>query len=182
MGYGISRRVRLLEGADAELVPRRSRCRGCGWTHVLLAARCLARRADAGEVIGVALEARAAGQGHRKIAAQLPDPVAGYHGTLAEVTLAGPVELLVARLDAVAPAHRVKRRRGRYYFTADAVTRDERDPVGEDRLTWSAESVTAIPALRLDGRGIPPGRDRSPLRWWRGSVQRGTTRARDARS
>ena len=45
------------------LVPRRSRCRECGATHVLLPAWCLARRADAGEVIGLALEAKAAGAG-----------------------------------------------------------------------------------------------------------------------
>ena len=40
-GNGIARRVRLPGGPDGEqdrhvvLVPRRSRCRGCGGTHVL---------------------------------------------------------------------------------------------------------------------------------------------------
>lgn len=48
------------------LVPRRSRCRQCGATHVLLPAWCLLRRADAVVVIGAALEAAAAGDGHRK--------------------------------------------------------------------------------------------------------------------
>src|SRR5580693_7070637 len=62
------RRVRAAEGPDAVLVPRRSRCRGCGATHVLLPAWCLARRADAAGVIGAALEAAAAGGGHRRIA------------------------------------------------------------------------------------------------------------------
>jgi hypothetical protein len=44
-GKGVARRVRLPGGPDrlgrfrhAELVPRRSRCRGCGATHVLLPA------------------------------------------------------------------------------------------------------------------------------------------------
>ena len=67
-GYGRLRRVRVLEGPDVLLVPRRSRCRGCGATHVLLPAWCLSRRADAGAVIGAALEAATAGRGHRSVA------------------------------------------------------------------------------------------------------------------
>jgi hypothetical protein len=67
-GCGRQRRVRVLEGPDVLLVPRRSRCRGCGATHVLLPAWCLSRRADAGAVIGAALEAAAAGRGHRSVA------------------------------------------------------------------------------------------------------------------
>jgi hypothetical protein len=58
----------MAEGKDVVLVPRRSRCRQCGVTHVLLPAWCLLRRADAAAVIGAALEAAAAGDGHRKIA------------------------------------------------------------------------------------------------------------------
>jgi hypothetical protein len=41
---------------------------------VLLPVRCLSRRADAGAVIGAALEAAAAGAGFRKIAAMLGRP------------------------------------------------------------------------------------------------------------
>jgi hypothetical protein len=67
-GYARPRRVRVLDGPDAELTPRRSRCRGCGVTHVLLPAWCLSRRADAGAVIGAALEAATAGRGHRSVA------------------------------------------------------------------------------------------------------------------
>src|SRR5690242_18054133 len=73
-GHGAERRVRLLGGPGGErdrhvvLVPRRSRCRGCGATHVLLPAWCLSRRADAGAVIGAALEAATAGRGHRSVA------------------------------------------------------------------------------------------------------------------
>ena len=41
---------------------------------MLLPAWCLARRADAGEVIGLALEAKACGDGHRMIAGRLGRP------------------------------------------------------------------------------------------------------------
>ena len=87
-GNGIARRVRLPGGPGGEqdryvvLVPRRSRCRECGATHVLLPAWCLARRADAGEVIGLALEAKAAGSGHRVIAERLGRPASTVRGWL----------------------------------------------------------------------------------------------------
>jgi hypothetical protein len=91
-GSGAARRVRLPGGPDGErdrhvvLVPRRSRCRGCGVTHVLLPAWCLARRADAAEVIGLALEAKAAGAGHRVIAGRLGRPASTVRGWLRAFT------------------------------------------------------------------------------------------------
>ena len=69
-------------GPDAELVPRRSRCRGCKATHVLLPAWCLLRRADAAAVIGAALGAAAAGDGHRKIAGVLGRAASTVRGWL----------------------------------------------------------------------------------------------------
>jgi hypothetical protein len=88
-GHGAERRVRLPGGPDrlgrfrqVALVPRRARCRECGVTHVLLPAWCLARRADAGEVIGQALEAKAAGAGHRVIAGRLGRPAPTVRGWL----------------------------------------------------------------------------------------------------
>ena len=51
--------------------PRRSRCGRCALTHVLLGEDCLLRRRDDAEVIGGALAAKAAGHGHRGIAADL---------------------------------------------------------------------------------------------------------------
>jgi Domain of unknown function (DUF6431) len=81
-GHGAERRVRRRAGPDVWLCPRRARCRGCGRTHVLLPAWCLARRADAGEVIGLALEARAAGAGHRVIAGRLGRPASTVRGWL----------------------------------------------------------------------------------------------------
>ncbi len=85
-GNAAERRVRLAAGPDVGLVPRRSRCRGCSRTHVLLPAWCLARRADAGEVIGLALEAKAAGSGHRVIAARLGRPASTVRGWLRAFT------------------------------------------------------------------------------------------------
>ena len=81
-GHVRPRPVRMAEGPDAGLVPRRSRCRGCGATHVLLPAWCLSRRADAGAVIGAALEAAAAGDGHRTIAVALGRPASTVRGWL----------------------------------------------------------------------------------------------------
>lgn len=83
-GWGNARlrRVRVLRGPDAEVVPRRSRCGQCGATHVLLPAWCLLRRADAAAVIGAALAAAAGGDGCRKIAGWLRRPVPTVRGWL----------------------------------------------------------------------------------------------------
>jgi hypothetical protein len=81
-GKAAVRRVRVLDGDDVRLRPRRSRCRRCGGTHVLLPVRLLLRRADAGEVIGAALEAAAAGGGHRSIAGLLGRPASTVRGWL----------------------------------------------------------------------------------------------------
>jgi hypothetical protein len=81
-GWGRAR-GRSVRGPDSLMwiVPRRSRCTGCGATHVLLPVLVLARRADTAAVIGAALAARAAGLGHRRIAALLgrsPETVRGW--------------------------------------------------------------------------------------------------------
>jgi hypothetical protein len=62
--------------------PRRARCAGCGRTHVLLAASMLLRRADGVAVIGAALLAKAAGAGHRTIAAGNGRPPSTVRGWL----------------------------------------------------------------------------------------------------
>ena len=81
-GNGVTRPVRQLGGDDELVTPRRSRCRGCRATHVLLPAQLLSRRADAGAVIGRALEAKAAGSGHRAIAVLLGRPESTVRGWL----------------------------------------------------------------------------------------------------
>ena len=70
-GYGRRRRVRGLGADTIDVRPRRVRCRGCGATQVLLPAALQPRRADSTEVIGTALARKAAGLGHRRIAAAL---------------------------------------------------------------------------------------------------------------
>jgi hypothetical protein len=62
--------------------PRRASCAGCAKTHVLLAAAWMSRRADAASVIGSALLAKSAGQGHRLIAAALGRPASTVRGWL----------------------------------------------------------------------------------------------------
>jgi len=68
-------------GTETTLTPRRSRCSSCEKTHVLLPDTLLLRRRDALAVIGAALLAKAAGEGHRRIGGRLlvhPDTVRGW--------------------------------------------------------------------------------------------------------
>lgn len=64
--------------------PRRSRCKGCAATHVLIGTDCLLRRRDLAEVIGAALVAKTAGVGHRR-AAGAGVPVSTVRGWLRRV-------------------------------------------------------------------------------------------------
>jgi hypothetical protein len=77
-GHARSRSVRGV----GDLRPRRARCGVCLVTHVLLTVSCLLRRADGVEVIGVALQAKATGAGHRPIAARLERPASTVRGWL----------------------------------------------------------------------------------------------------
>jgi hypothetical protein len=80
---GFARRRRLRDRAGrVEVRPRRGRCRACRATHVLLPVVALARRLDLAQVIGMALLARAAGRGHRPIAAELGVPATTVRGWL----------------------------------------------------------------------------------------------------
>lgn len=90
-GWGRAR-ARTVRDRDGEVrvVPRRSRCTGCRATHVLLPVLLLVRRADTASVIGSAVEAKAAGDGHRPIAQRLGRPAATVRGWLRR--FAGRVE------------------------------------------------------------------------------------------
>ena len=105
-GWGRAR-ARTVRDHDVEtrVVPRRTRCRGCRATHVLLPVLLLVRRADTAVVIGVALEARAAGGGHRRIAELLGRPAGTVRGWLRR--FAGRVEavrvVFTLRARALAP-------------------------------------------------------------------------------
>jgi hypothetical protein len=59
-GRARGRQVRDTDGG-LWIVPRRSRCTGCGATHVLLPVVLLVRRADTAAVIGAGLTAKATG-------------------------------------------------------------------------------------------------------------------------
>lgn len=80
-GHGSARVLRGPAG-PLRLRPRRSRCTGCGVTHVLLPVVALLRRADTAQVIGRALVARARGAGFRRIAAELGRPAETVRGWL----------------------------------------------------------------------------------------------------
>jgi transposase-like protein len=73
--HAATRRVRQLDGSTQMLRPRRA-CSACRATQVLLPGNMLPRRADATEVIGAALLAKARGHGWRRIAADLDRPPA----------------------------------------------------------------------------------------------------------
>lgn len=84
-GGGLTRwgyaRPRIVRGLG-QLHPRRVRCLDCRVTHVLLSVACLLRRADAVEEIGAALRTKAAGSGHRVIAARLGRSASTVRGWL----------------------------------------------------------------------------------------------------
>jgi hypothetical protein len=70
-GFARFRKLRLADGVEVWLRPRRARCGDCGMTQVLLADVALSRRQDGVEVIGSALVDAAAGRGSRWIAERL---------------------------------------------------------------------------------------------------------------
>lgn len=80
-GHARERSVRGVEGR-LEVRPRRARCTGCGVTHVLVPVVMLVRRADTAVVIGAALEAKAGGAGHRRIAVACGRPAETVRGWL----------------------------------------------------------------------------------------------------
>ena len=67
-GWARRRPVRGRGGVEEQRCPRRSRCAGCGMTHVLIWADTLPRRRDEVGVIGAALALRAAELGSADLA------------------------------------------------------------------------------------------------------------------
>jgi hypothetical protein len=82
-GHARERVIRGAGGVGWRLRPRRSRCGGCGVTHVLLPVSCLLRRADGMAVIWAALAGKAAGLGFRPVAAGLGVPASTVRDWLA---------------------------------------------------------------------------------------------------
>ena len=79
-GHARERVIRQLRGVLARIRPRRSSCRACRRTHVLLPVSVLPRRGNCAETIGAALTAKACGVGFRPIAASLGVPEATVLG------------------------------------------------------------------------------------------------------
>ena len=179
-GNAVRRRVRQLgeEGRQAGgegglasgewVAPRRSRCRGCGATHVLLPVECLLRRADAAGVIGRALEMNAAGAGHRKVAGELGRPAPTVRGWLRRFAArAGAVRvfftLLLARTspDPVMPAGAASPVAAAVSAIAGAAAAvAARWPAVGQVLAWTAASAAS--GGRLLAPGWPgPGRNAS---------------------
>lgn len=84
-GWGFARARRVVGMADP-VRPRRSRCRGCAVTHVLLPVTLLLRRAYLADLIWVAVVAKAAGCGHRVIGRRLGIPSSTVRGWLRVLT------------------------------------------------------------------------------------------------
>ena len=128
-GWGWAR-PRQLRGPDGpvRLCPRRSRCTGCGVTHVLLPVTVLLRRADVAAVIVAALVAKAVRRaGFGRIAAELGRPVE---------TVRGWLRRFVGRAEAVRSVFTV------WLRAVDA------DPVMPEAAGGGcADAVTAIAAL-----------------------------------
>jgi hypothetical protein len=84
-GHARERVLRCAVG-DRLLRPRRARCRGCEGTHVLLPGMALLRRRDEVSVIGAAIAAKVAGEGHRPIVERLAVPKDTVRGWLRRFT------------------------------------------------------------------------------------------------
>ncbi len=85
-------RIRRVAGAAEPLRPRRSRCRTCAVTHVLLPVTLVLRRAYVADLIWAALVAKAAGAGHRPIGVRLGIPGSTVRGWLR--VIAGRAEVV----------------------------------------------------------------------------------------
>ena len=154
-------RARVLRGDPAPVAvrPRRSRCRWCGVSHVLLPVFALLRRADLVTVIGAALAAKAAGAGARTVAAALGRPAETVRGWMrrfagrAEAVRVAFTALLVGvGVDPVPPAATVSAFADAVAAVAgaSAAVRSRWPDVGEVPLWLLAAAVSG-------GRLLAPG-------------------------
>ncbi|MDG4537158.1 DUF6431 domain-containing protein [Streptomyces sp. AV19] len=135
-GHGRPRVVRGVLGARLFFRPRRTRCSGCGVTHVLLAEVMWPRRADAAEVIGAGLEISALGMGHRQVAARLGR---------AEDTVRGWIRRFVVRAEDV-----------RRHFTVALVAIADDPVMPEPSGSPVADAVAAVTAVHGAAAGKWP--------------------------
>jgi hypothetical protein len=102
---------------------------------VLLPVTCLARRADEAAVIGAALEAKAAGSGHRVIAGMLGRPAS---------TVRGWLRAFAARAERVRSA-----------FTALAAALMADPPLPAPAASALGDAVAAVAAAAAAAAGLP---------------------------
>jgi len=137
-GLGRARGTRGAGGIGWRLRPRRSRCGGCGRTHVLLPVSCLLRRADGVAVIWAALVAKAAGLGYRPIAVRLGRPASTVRDWLARFGMrADRVRRLFALLCGRDP--------GPPLAPACCVAGDAVEAAVAAAATWRGDRVAAVP-------------------------------------
>ena len=147
-GWGRAR-ARTVRGPDSRIriVPRRSRCTGCGATHVLLPVLLLVRRADTAAVIGAAFVARAAGIGHRQIAELLGRPPGTVRGWLRR--FAGRVEavrvVFTRWCRALAPDPVLPGPAGSAWADAIAAVTGR----GRGRSRWPGSSIGEVPVWQV---------------------------------
>lgn len=110
-GFGRERVVLGAALVARTLRPRRSRCRSCRVTHVLLTVFGLARRAYSAELIGAALAGAAGGKGSARVAGELGVPRSAVRRWVARLAgRAGPARefftllMVAAGRDPVMPA------------------------------------------------------------------------------
>jgi hypothetical protein len=122
-GHGVEREVRLLGRTERRRL-RRSICRPCASTHVLVPEDTLLRRRAGAEVIGTALRERAEGKSHRRIASGLgraPSTVQGWLQAFAARAVALR-EHFVRWAHALEPGHDRRSAGGSDFFDAvDAI-------------------------------------------------------------
>jgi len=163
-GHARRRRVRDTDGG-LWIVPRRSRCTGCGVTHVLLPVVLLVRRADTVAVIGAGLTAKATGAGHRLIAALLGRPRETVRGWLRRfATRLEPVRaVFTGWCRALAPDPVLPGPAGSAWadaiaaIGAAAAAVGARFGIGEVPL-WQAAVVISAARLLAPGWPVPAGR------------------------
>jgi hypothetical protein len=158
-GWGHAR-ARVLRGPDGPVWtrPRRSRCTGCGVTHVLLPLVALLRRADTAAVIGTALAAKAVGLGWRQVAVLVGRPGPTVRGWLRR--FAGRVDavraLFTRWLRAVAPDPVMPESAGSGWADALAAITAVGQAVAR-RFVVSAVSSWEVAVAISDGRLLAPG-------------------------
>jgi len=139
-GHGVEREVRHVERSERRRL-RRTICKPCAATHVLIPQDTLLRRRDSVEVIGAALTAKAQGKGHRSIAQTLGRPASTVRGWLRAFSLR---------------AEAIREHFVRWAYTIDA-NHDDRSAGGSS----FADAVDAIGVL-----GIVAVRRFGPRRAW----------------